>query len=250
MMDFDLYKIIDAAMIWTVPIVLAVTLHEAAHGWVASKLGDNTAKAMGRVTFNPFKHIHLFGTIILPVVLLMASGGKYMFGFAKPVPVNFHNLRHPRRDMVLVAAAGPGANILISVLAGLAIGLFGHAFMEMDTTVGHLLFMNLYILLKINIILAIFNLMPLPPLDGGRIAVGLLPQPFSRMLAGVEKSGFLIILFALFILPQIGDMLGMNWNVLLFLVGVPSDFVSDVITAVTGADDVLRDPLFRWWANH
>jgi len=205
---------------------------------------------MGRVNFNPFKHIHLFGTILLPEVLLLDSSGQYMFGFAKPVPVNFHNLGHPRRDMVLVAPAGPGAKISIASMPEFAIALFGRRFMDMDPAVGHLLFMNIYIMLKINIILAIFNLIPLPPLDGGRIAVGLLPQPFSHMLAGVEKSGFLIILFALFILPQIGDMLGMNWNVLSFLVGGPSDFVSDLITAYTGADNVLSDPLFRWWANH
>ena len=119
MFDFDLYQLLVAASVWVVPILLAVTLHEAAHGWVASKLGDNTAKMLGRVTFNPFKHIDLFGTVLLPAAMLLMSGGQYMFGFAKPVPVNFNNLRRPRRDMILVAAAGPATNILIAVAAAL-----------------------------------------------------------------------------------------------------------------------------------
>src|SRR3989339_1968793 len=119
MFDIDLHQLLIAASVWVVPILLAVTLHEAAHGWVASKLGDNTAKDLGRVTFNPFKHIDLFGTILLPAALLLMSGGKYMFGFAKPVPVNFHNLHHPRRDMILVAAAGPGANLIIAIVSAL-----------------------------------------------------------------------------------------------------------------------------------
>jgi Zn-dependent protease len=229
--------------------LIAVTFHEAAHGWVASKLGDPTAKLMGRVTFNPFKHIDLFGTVILPVALLVMSGGKYMFGFAKPVPVNFHNLNSPRRDMVLVAFAGPGANLLIATVAALALSWIGLTFVDMPDVFGHLLFMNLYIMMKINIILAVFNLMPVPPLDGGRIAVGLLPHPWSDYLARLEHAGFLIIIFALFILPLIGDMLGMNLNVLLYVVGIPSDFLSDTILSLTGADQVLDSPLFRWWAS-
>ena len=114
MMDFDFYQFMVVASVWVIPVLLAVTLHEAAHGWVASKLGDDTARRLGRVTFNPFKHIDLFGTILMPAGLLLLSGGQFMFGFAKPVPVNFFNLRSPRRDMVLVAAAGPGANLLIA----------------------------------------------------------------------------------------------------------------------------------------
>ena len=248
-MDFDLNLILQTASEWTLPILLAVTLHEAAHGWVASKLGDDTARRAGRVTFNPLKHIHVFGTLILPAMLLLMSKGQFMFGFAKPVPVNFRALNRPRRDMVLVAFAGPGANILIATIASTLIAMIGLNFMDMERTVGHVLFMNLYIIMKINLILAVFNLMPIPPLDGGRIAVGILPHPISEQLARLEKAGFLVIIFALFILPMIGDTLGVDLNVLLYLVGIPSDFLLDTITYVTGADDLLNNPVFRWWAR-
>ena len=230
MMDIDLQKFLVAASVWVVPILLAVTLHEAAHGWVASKLGDNTAKAMGRVTFNPFKHIDLFGTILLPAALLIMSGGKYMFGFAKPVPVNFHNLRHPRRDMILVAAAGPGANMAIAFASALLLHLGVYAPEQYQAWVT----MNLFNSLWINVVFAVFNLMPLPPLDGGRIAVGLLPHPFSGWLARLERVGFLVLIFVLFILPWIGGKVGVELNVLWWLVGIPAQFLTDFIATVTG----------------
>lgn len=230
MLDFDLHKFLVAASVWAIPILLAITMHEAAHGWVASKLGDNTAKAMGRVTFNPFKHIDLFGTILLPVALLIMSGGQYMFGFAKPVPVNFHNLRSPRRDMILVAAAGPGANILIATASALLL----HVARFVPDPYVAFVASNLANLLMINVILAVFNLIPIPPLDGGRIAVGLLPRPFSLWLAKLERFGFLIIIFALFILPWIGDKINVNLNVVWWAVLVPSQFVIDVIVTITG----------------
>ncbi len=230
MMDIDFHQLLVAASVWVVPILLAVTLHEAAHGWVAFKLGDNTAKMMGRVTFNPFKHIDLFGTILLPAALLLMSGGKYMFGFAKPVPVNFHNLGHPRRDMILVAAAGPVTNILIATTAALLLHLGKYAPGPYQAWVT----MNLFNALWINVVFAVFNLIPLPPLDGGRIAVGLLPQPFSSWLAGVERVGFLVLIFVLFALPWIGGKLGMDLNVLWWLVGIPAQYLTDVIATVVG----------------
>jgi Zn-dependent protease len=230
MFDFDLHKLLIAASVWAVPIVLAVTLHEAAHGWMASKLGDNTAKIMGRVTFNPLKHIDLFGTIILPAGLLLMSGGKFMFGFAKPVPVNFHNLRRPRLDMVLVAAAGPGTNFLIALASALLI----HVGLYAPDPYRAWITMNLLNSLWINVVLAVFNLMPLPPLDGGRIAVGLLPQPFSSWLAGIERQGFMVLIFLLFILPWIGGKIGTNLNVLWWLVGVPAEFLADKIALIAG----------------
>ena len=230
MLDFDFQKFLFAASVWVIPILLAITMHEAAHGWMASKLGDDTAKNMGRVTFNPFKHIDLFGTILLPAALLLMSGGQYMFGFAKPVPVNFHNLRRPRRDMILVAAAGPGANILIAILSALLL----HVAFKLPEAYVAFAGANLANLLMINVILAVFNLFPIPPLDGGRIAVGLLPQPLSGWLARLERFGFLIILFALFILPWIGDKINVNLNVVWWAVLVPSQFVIDVIVTITG----------------
>ena len=230
MFDIDLHQLLIAASVWAVPILLAVTLHEAAHGWVASKLGDNTAKDLGRVTFNPFKHIDLFGTILLPAALLLMSGGKYMFGFAKPVPVNFHNLRHPRRDMILVAAAGPGTNLVIAIVSALMLHLGTYVPEQYQAWVT----MNLFNSLWINVVFAVFNLMPLPPLDGGRIAVGVLPQPFSGWLAGLERVGFLILIFILFALPWISGKLGIDLNVLGWLVGIPAQFLTDVIATVTG----------------
>jgi len=230
MFDFDLYQLLVAASVWVVPILLAVTLHEAAHGWVASKLGDNTAKLQGRVTFNPFKHIDLFGTVLLPAAMLLMSGGQYMFGFAKPVPVNFNNLRRPRRDMILVAAAGPATNILIAVAAALLL----HLGDSVPDPYKAWVTMNLFNALWINVVFAVFNLMPLPPLDGGRIAVGLLPAPFSYWLARVERFGFMVLIFVLFALPWIGGKIGVDLNVLWWLVGVPAQFLTDIIATVTG----------------
>jgi len=229
-MGFDLQSLLAGIMVWAVPILLAITLHEAAHGWVASKLGDDTAKNMGRVTFNPFKHIDKFGTIILPAALLLISGGQYMFGFAKPVPVNFHNLRNPRRDMILVAGAGPAANFLIAITAGLLLHVAPH----LPDSYIPLVAENLRNLLFANVIFGVFNLIPLPPLDGGRIAVGLLPRPFSYWLASVERFGFLIIIFVFFALPWIGQKVNLDLNVLWWLVWAPTMFVVDIIATLTG----------------
>ena len=166
----------------------------------------------------------------MPVMLLIASGGKYMFGFAKPVPVNFSALGRPRRDMVLVAAAGPGANIIIATISAF---LLNWAHLLPEPYVAWAV-SNLLISMNINVILAVFNLLPLPPLDGGRIAVGLLPQPFSGMISRLEKKGFLIIIFALFILPWIGGKIGLNLNVIWWLVGVPAEYIIGAIAWITG----------------
>lgn len=192
-------SLIQKIAVFAIPVIFAITLHEAAHGYIAMKFGDKTAWMLGRVTANPLKHIDPVGTIGLPLFLLLmsklAGGPAFLFGWAKPVPVNFSALRHPKRDMVWVAAAGPVANLLMALLWGLLI------------QVGHLMhngFASAPLMLMgaagifINAILAALNLLPLPPLDGGRIAVGLLPHGPSMALARVEPYGFFILIALMF----------------------------------------------------
>jgi Zn-dependent protease len=216
--------------IWTLPILLAVTLHEAAHGWVAMKLGDPTAKLMGRVTFNPLKHIDPIGTVGLPAAMVLLSGGKMIFGFAKPVPVDFRRLRQPRRDMVLVAAAGPGINLAMAIVAAAALHSLSFLTGDVQEWVGW----NLANALYINALLAIFNMIPLPPLDGGRVAVGILPWSLARHLAKLERAGIFIILGVLFLLPIIGDKIGVDLNVGWWLVVVPAQALQDAILTLVG----------------
>ena len=216
--------------IWAIPVLLAVTLHEAAHGWAANRLGDDTALRLGRVTFNPLKHIDPFGTFLLPIMLLLASGGRMMFGFAKPVPVNFLRLRRPRRDMVLVAIAGPGTNILLAVIAA---ALF-HMLPFLSGNFQEWAALSLQAAVWINILLAVFNMIPIPPLDGGRVAVGLLPRPLAARLARLERTGILVILGAVFVIPLIGDALGRDWNIFWWVIGQPATALEQVIYRLVG----------------
>lgn len=215
---------------WVLPIVLAVTFHEASHGWVAWKLGDDTAFNQGRVTFNPIKHIDPFGTIILPALLLLVSGGKMSFGFAKPVPVNFWALNKPRRDMVLVALAGPGANLILAIISAT---LF-HVVEWAPRDIQPWLYANLMMSILFNLILGIFNMIPLPPLDGGRVAVGILPAPLAQQLARLERAGFGIILGALFVLPWLGGLVGLDLNIFMWIVGIPAFELADFIIKMVG----------------
>src|SRR6266705_5183140 len=213
----QLPNIIYLASIWVIPIVIAITFHEAAHGYVARLLGDETAWRLGRVSLNPLKHIDPVGTILLPGFLLLLRS-PFLFGYAKPVPVNFRALRNPRRDMVWVAAAGPATNLLLAMAAG----FMAHLVIFLPANADHWYLQNLQNAIDINVVLAVFNMIPLPPLDGGRVAVGLLPNAFALPLARFERYGMAIIIGLLFILPILGSNLGIDLNVLGWLISGPT----------------------------
>ena len=228
-MDFDSFGFLYIASIWVLPVLLAITLHEAAHGFVAWRLGDDTARQLGRVSFNPFRHVDLFGTVILPAMLLVLRA-PFLFGWAKPVPVAFHRLRHPRRDVGLVAAAGPAANVILATASAL---LF-HLLPLLPLSFAGWLGSNLYNSILINLGLAVFNMLPLPPLDGGRVAVGLLPDALARPLARLERFGFLIIIGVIFLLPMLGRQVGIDLNVFYWIVGVPVEWLLTFFVTLAG----------------
>ena len=222
-------EILYLASTWVLPVVLAVTLHEAAHGFAAYLLGDSTAWRLGRVSLNPLKHIDPFGTLLMPAMLLILRA-PFLFGYAKPVPVNFRALRQPRRDMVLVAAAGPATNLVLATLAAL---LF-HLVAFFPNQAGLWLAENLRNALIINVVLAVFNMLPLPPLDGGRVLVGLLPNFLAVPLARLEPYGIMILLALMLLPPLLGAQTGADFNVLSRLIGGPTQAILTAILQLTG----------------
>ena len=215
--------------VWVLPVLIAITFHEAAHGFVASRLGDDTALKLGRVTFNPFKHIDPFGTVILPGMLLLAHS-PFLFGYAKPVPVNFRNLNHPRTDMVWVALAGPATNIVLAVVAALAF----HFLPWVPANAAQWTFDTLKNAFFFNIVLAIFNMLPIPPLDGGRVAVGLLPRVLAYPLSRLEPFGMLVLIGLLILLPVIGAQLGLNLDVISAILRTLTGYVIRALLFITG----------------
>jgi len=217
------------ASAWVIPVIIAITFHEAAHGFVARMCGDDTAWRLGRVSFNPLKHIDPFGTILLPGMLLLLRS-PFLFGYAKPVPVNFKALANPRRDMIWVAAAGPGMNIALATAAALAF----HLVVYLPDTSTQWVAQNLQNALVINVWLAVFNMLPLPPLDGGRVAVGLLPDFLARPLAALEPFGMLILIAVLFLVPLLGAQLGVDLSIVSRVVDVVAGAIIDAIVWLTG----------------
>ena len=212
----DINNLIQTVLIYALPVLFAITIHEAAHGYVARALGDNTAYMMGRVTLNPIKHIDPVGTILMPLMLYFATSGAFLFGYAKPVPVDFGKLRRPKRDMIWVALAGPASNFIQAILW--AIGYL----LLVGTDTNERFFLEMCKAgVLVNLVMWAFNLFPLPPLDGGRVLVGLLPHRLAYSFSRIEPWGFFIVLGLVLV-----GIVGTYWLRPLIALGYSLDLIS------------------------
>jgi Zn-dependent protease len=212
----DMLTVVYTASTWLVPVMIAIPFHEVAHGMVANWMGDPTARLRGRLSLNPIRHVDPFGTIILPLILALAT--PFVFGWAKPVPVDPRYFKNPRRQMIWVALAGPGINFVLAFVGVLSLHLV--VLMEGSYSGAWLLDTVVHFIM-INLVLGVFNLIPSPPLDGSRVLTGLLPLSLARPYAALEKKGMLILIGILFILPFLGQQVGVDLDILGKVVGVP-----------------------------
>jgi Zn-dependent protease len=226
----DLPALAQALSVWFLPVIIAITFHEAAHGWMAERCGDDTARMLGRVSFNPIRHVDLFGTLLLPGLLLLLQA-PFLFGYAKPVPVNFGRLRNPKRDMIWVALAGPGVNVLLAFTAALLLHPAAYAPPALAPWLGE----NLANAIFFNVVLAVFNMLPLPPLDGGRVLTGLLPREIAWRFARLEPYGLLVLIGLLFLVPVAAQFLfNVEFNPLVEVLWPPIVGLYGLILNLTG----------------
>ena len=216
--------------VWALPVLLAITLHEAAHGYAARRLGDETASRERRLSLNPFRHVDPVGTVLLPMVLLF-SAAPYLFGWAKPIPVSGDALGQPRRDRILVAIAGPCANLLMAIGAAL---LF-HVAPLLPEEAARWIGSNLRHMIEVNLAIAIINILPIPPLDAGRILVGLLPDAVARPLSGLERHGNMIIVVIVFLLPMVGGLVDADLDIAYRFIATPLNALTGLLSGLAGS---------------
>lgn len=228
MNEAEIGSFISTVSTWVLPVLVAITFHEASHGFVAWRLGDDTAYRLGRVTFNPFKHIDPFGTVVLPALFYFAFG--IPFGYAKPVPVNFGRLHRPRRDSALVAAAGPGSNLILAF----ASALLAYGLPLLPESAMLWAGLTLENSVRLNVVLALFNMLPLLPLDGGRVMAMVLPRQVAIPYMRTERYGMMLLLVVAILLPFVGRQLGIDLNILGWLLHAPTAYVESMILTLTG----------------